>query len=87
MAQNVITVEAVLALKDKLETGHAELSVDLEGDKYADPDNSNRAYEDLFAEVIGATKETSECIVLHFEGMPSVGFPIYHQLKVGSMVA
>lgn len=87
MENTNISVEAIFALREKIENGEAELMVDLAGDKYADPDGDNPVFEDLYAEVIGVTKETPECIVVHFEGMPSVGFPVYHQLKVGSMKA
>lgn len=86
MSAKKISVEEILALGAKLESGEVELMVDLAGDVFADPKN-DPVFECLSAEVVGVTKETPECIVVHFEGMPSVGFPIYHELKVEHMVA
>ncbi len=57
------------------------LKLDLEGDTFADPSNSNRLLECELAEVIGVELETPECIRLDFEH-GSVGFPIGHLLKV-----
>lgn len=78
-----ITPEAILAVKEKLENGDIELMLDLEGDTFADPDSDNVAYGECYAQVVGVEQETPECIVVHFEGSPSVGFPVNHVLTVG----
>lgn len=83
MSNATITPEAILAMKEKLEDGDIELMLDLEGDTFADPDGDDVAYESLYAQVVGVEQETPECIVVHFEGSPSVGFPVNHVLTVG----
>jgi hypothetical protein len=55
--------------------------VDLEGDKYADPDNANVTYEFEYQEVCEVTKETPQCVAVGFDGS-LVGFPPDHLLKV-----
>lgn len=79
-----ITAEEILAMKEKLEEGEIELMIDLEGDDIADPNHDDASYESSYAQVVGAVRETPECIVIHFEGMSSVGFPTNHVLTVGN---
>lgn len=56
--------------------------VDLEGDQYADPDNDNPSYPYLLHTVSYIEQETDNCVAVTFEGGPTVGFPIDHQLRV-----
>jgi hypothetical protein len=51
--------------------------VDLEGDQFADPNNSNQFLEYEYTTVESMVEETSECTVIYFEGM-TVGFPPNH---------
>lgn len=58
--------------------------VDLEGDKYADPDSDpGKGFEFQYALVCEKKQETDDCIVLYFEEDSPVGFPVDHELKVG----
>jgi hypothetical protein len=61
--------------------------VDLEGDQYADPDNDNQIYPYLLHTVSNVEHERNSfdvitCIAVTFEGGPTIGFPIDHQLRV-----
>lgn len=60
--------------------------VDLEGDKYADPDNDNVRFQSEYMEVVYVEdQETPRCVVIGFGGFDHVGFPLYHKLKVVSL--
>lgn len=63
--------------------------IDLEGDPYADPktDPSTEphpfwTYE--YAKVDDLDLETDDCLRVDFENGPSCGFPIDHQVRIGS---
>lgn len=56
--------------------------VDLEGDQYADPDNDNQIYPYLLHTVSNVEQETDSCVAVTFEGGPTIGFPLNHQLRV-----
>lgn len=51
--------------------------IDLEGDKYADPQHEHPMYPFEDAVVIGVEPETENCTVIHIEG-ESIGFPPSH---------
>jgi hypothetical protein len=55
--------------------------VDLEGDKYADP-NNNPTFQCLYAMVIDTKRESRECIAVEFDGFDVVGFPPNHTVEV-----
>jgi hypothetical protein len=57
-------------------------SIDLEDDKYADPDGDNPYYESNYVIVDAIELETPGCVRVDFEGSSSVGFPPEHELKV-----
>lgn len=61
---------------DSLEPGDM---VDLEGDKYADPDREHPWLEYELATVVEVVRETPECVCVYFEGL-AVGFPVAHVL-------
>lgn len=56
-------------------------AVDLEGDKYADPERDHPAYEYEYQIVFEIERETADCIRVDFDG-ESVGFPVDHVVKV-----
>ncbi len=57
------------------------MKVDLEGDRYADPDRSSAALEYELAEVVGINWETASCVrVDTTEG--AYGFPPDHSVIV-----
>lgn len=56
--------------------------VDLEGDRYADPDSDNVALQYLYLEVGAVEQETPECVLISFESFDAVGFPTNHELRV-----
>ncbi len=56
--------------------------VDLENDKYADPDNDNHWMPYLLGEVAEVTQETPACVAIAFEYFDIVGFPTGHELDV-----
>ena len=59
--------------------------IDLEGDKYADPDRGNVSLQCQYMEAALVEQETPECTVIGFEGFDRVGFPTHHKLKVVSL--
>ena len=58
------------------------MMVDLESDPYADPDESIVSYQFCYAIVEAVEQETSTCVVVHFDGSWSIGFPSDHPLNV-----
>lgn len=56
--------------------------VDLEGDRYADPEGNNAVLQCEYVEVICVEQETPECVAIGFECFDMVGFPTHHKLKV-----
>ena len=57
--------------------------VDLEGDKFANPDSDpGNAYEFEYQIVAAIERETPTCTRVDFEGGPSVGFPPDHEVKI-----
>lgn len=57
--------------------------VDLEGDKYADPDYASSLAFYRLATVEAVEVETSDCVLVHFEEHGSFGFPRDHVLPLG----
>jgi hypothetical protein len=55
--------------------------IDLEGDRYADPDSANPAFECEYAVVDYIERETSDCILIGIEGGDNFGFPPDHLVK------
>jgi len=58
--------------------------VDLEGDRYADPNRDHISFGFEYQEVATIEHETPDCIAVGFEGFDVVGFPPWHMVKVGS---
>jgi len=56
--------------------------IDLEHDRFANPDGLHVQFESELAQVIFVEMETPECLVIGFEGFDIVGFPRYHLLNV-----
>lgn len=56
------------------------LSVDFEGDPYADPDHSDLSFEFEMAVIHDVEVETADCVRIDYEG-GSVGVPFGHTLK------
>ncbi len=56
--------------------------VDLEADKYADPDHDNVLLQCEYVEVGFVDQETPQCVVIGFESFDHVGFPTHHMLRV-----
>lgn len=56
--------------------------VDLEGDKFADPDGKGVDYQFEYAEVYSIESESPTCIAVGFVSGPVVGFPPDHLVKV-----
>lgn len=54
--------------------------VDLEGDRYADPERKHSELEFEFAIVGGGEQETEGCYRIDFDGFDSVGFPPDHHV-------
>jgi len=57
-------------------------TLDLHGDRYADPAGTDRTYAVEYAEVIAVDPEVDGWIRLHFEGLPTVSFPADHAIPV-----
>lgn len=66
-----------LAVEDLIPGEH----VDLEGDRYADPNGDTIAYQSEYAVVDSVEIETPKCTVVHFINGPSIGFPTGWTLK------
>lgn len=60
--------------------------VDLEGDKYADPNHDNRFFQDELQYVAFSRVETPLCVVIGFEGWDWCGFPPDHRLNVKRII-
>ena len=58
--------------------------VDLQGDRYADPDAEHPEYEFDYAVVDTLQWEGPGCLVVHFESTDSVGFPPTHNVRVAA---
>lgn len=74
--------EPVLTAACDLKPGDA---VDLEDDVYANKDNNESwrcYYQDQLAVVDEVIRETPECVLVHFQVSPSIGFPANHPLRV-----
>ena len=56
-------------------------SIDLEGDKYADPNGDNVALASEWQEVYSLERETPTCIVIETPYI-TVGFPVDHVVRV-----
>lgn len=56
--------------------------VDLQGDKFADPNGTNPRFDCEYACVHEIKKETIACICVYFDGC-AFGFPPNHIVKVG----
>ena len=56
--------------------------VDLEGDRYADPRRTNRAYQFEYQRVVDVVPETTDCICVYFAESNPVGFPPNHEVFV-----
>lgn len=54
--------------------------VDLERDPFADPTGDNPSLGCLYAVVASIERETTDCIVVHFDEHDSVGFPVDHHV-------
>jgi hypothetical protein len=57
--------------------------IDLEGDKFADPDANNPVFDCELCIVAGSARETDTCIRIDLEGLNSVGFPPGHRVRIG----
>lgn len=55
--------------------------LDLEGDRYADPESENVSHRHEYAEVMTRDLETPECVALGGDGW-WVGFPVAHLVKL-----
>ncbi len=55
--------------------------IDLEGDKFADPNNDNAALECEYCIVEGIEQETPECIVIYTQHV-NVAVPTDHPIKL-----
>lgn len=56
--------------------------VDLESDRYADPDHDDIGYECEYAIVEEVIQETDDCVLVHFASTPSIGFPTDWTVRV-----
>ena len=56
--------------------------VDLEGDAHADPVRRNPILPFEGLVVVHVTRETPDCIAVHFEGFDVVGFPAHHRVRL-----
>jgi hypothetical protein len=57
--------------------------IDLQNDRYADPDGIIVIYECQYCEVAELDQETDTCIVVYFANSHAVGFPPNHKVKLG----
>jgi len=55
--------------------------VDLEGDKYADPNNSPFLQSEYVIVAENPKQETENCVAVGFESFDVVGFPSDHMVK------
>jgi hypothetical protein len=67
----------LVAIKD-LKAGDL---IDLENDRYADPDGVKVEYQSEYSEVDEIDQETDTCIVVYFTSTQAVGFPPDHKVK------
>lgn len=58
------------------------MTLDLEGDKFADPDNTNTYFKNGLVTVVNVEIETDDCVRIDFAETDSVGFPVEHKLTV-----
>lgn len=59
------------------------MDLDLEGDKYADPENDlDGLFVYEFATVMSVIRETPGCVLIHFENAGDFGFPPDHEVRV-----
>ena len=57
--------------------------VDLEGDRFADPQGNNPMFQTELMHVTNVTRETEACTAVAFEGWDVCGFPPDHVVTVG----
>ncbi len=57
------------------------MTVDLEGDEFADPNNDSITLEHLYQEVHDVIRETPNCVLVTFD-FDAVGFPPDHEIFV-----
>jgi hypothetical protein len=58
--------------------------IDLESDKYADPNEDHIAFCCELQLVVEVHHETPDCVAIGFEGFDLVGFPVNHMLTLVS---
>ena len=60
----------------------AGMKIDLAGDKYADPDNTDAYFESMYVVVDKIVQQTPDCIVVYGEIEGVWGFPPKHEVIV-----
>ena len=60
----------------------AGMKIDLAGDKYADPDNTDAYLESMYVVVDKIVRETPDCMVVYGEEERAWGFPPKHEVIV-----
>lgn len=75
-----MTLPSSIATKRKVKDLTPGDMIDLQGDKYADPNRTNVTYEFEYALVGERQYEGDECLVLYIEGVDAIGFPPDHEV-------
>ena len=55
--------------------------IDLEGDKFADPNRDHVAFQCEYGVVAEVDRETPECVAVYVDGVDSFGFPPDHLIR------
>ena len=55
--------------------------IDLESDRFADPDHDNPVFQCEYVMVTEVVKETPDCTVLYIDGVDGFGFPPEHKVR------
>ena len=69
----------MLMLMQELQIGDV---VDLEGDRFADPDGSNDFLKYELVTIEDIERETGDCTCIYFQDFDAVGFPVDYMLDV-----
>ena len=61
------------------------MRIDLEGDKYADPEGENTLLQNEYAEVETVDIETEDCVCIYAHNV-TVGLPVEHKIKLNAHI-
>lgn len=93
-SRDPLTAEQIRELQTPVDFGRTTAGtlrpgdyVDLAGDLYADPDNSEPDWTYEYAEVVAVTQSPNGGFVVEFHNSTAVAFPANHELRLGKEIS